>query len=180
MNVQQLRADLAGFKPEDERESRYRRQILDLIDHVDAPCSRYTFDPGHVTASGFVVSPDRRSLLLVKHRKLGWWLQPGGHIESVDDDVVAAQRREIEEETGLRSLEWLGVFDLDVHRFPERGDEPAHLHFDVRSAFVAGTFDVAAGDGADDIRWFPFDELPREDPSITRPLQKLRRLVDKR
>ncbi len=180
MDIQQLREALAEFEPADDREADYLSQIIDLIDRVDEPCSRYTFDPGHVTGSGFVVSPDLQSLLLVKHRKLGWWLQPGGHIEPDDDDVVAAQRREIEEETGLQELEWLGLFDLDVHRFPARGSEPAHLHFDLRSAFVAGTFDVAAGDGADDIRWFPFDEVPRRDPSIIRPLGKLRLLTDKR
>lgn len=167
---------LSAFEPADDREARFRTAIIDLLRSNSLPFSRTTFAPGHVTASGFVLSPDRQRVLLVLHRKLGTWLQPGGHIEQSDPDVVAAQRREIEEETGLSRLEWLGLVDLDVHEFPARGEEPAHLHFDVRSAFLAESWEIGAGDGTDRVGWFAFDEIPRDDPSITRPVEKLRRL----
>ncbi|HAN31188.1 MAG TPA: hypothetical protein DCQ06_06275 [Myxococcales bacterium] len=57
------------------------------------PTRRDYWDPGHFTASAFVVSPDRSSLLLIKHKKLGRWLQPGGHIEAEDTTVESAARR---------------------------------------------------------------------------------------
>ncbi|NOY54886.1 MAG: NUDIX domain-containing protein [Actinobacteria bacterium] len=148
-----------------------------LLGNSVDPCLRTHFEPGHVTASGFVLSPDRSAVLLVLHRKLGRWLQPGGHIEPDDQDIVAAQRREIEEETGIVDLCWQGVFDLDVHTFPQRGDDPAHEHFDVRSVFVSDDWGVVAGDGTDDVRWFRLEEIPRGDPSITRPVAKLRFMV---
>jgi 8-oxo-dGTP pyrophosphatase MutT (NUDIX family) len=174
VNLADLHTVLDTILPFDERENMYLDRIRSL--GMPDPFSRTCFDPGHVTASGFVLSPDRTSLLLVWHRKLGAWLQPGGHIESSDVDLIAAQRREIEEETGLTNLEWLGLFDVDIHQFPARGAEPAHEHFDVRSAFVAGTWDVAAGDGVDESKWFDLDQLPGSDPSLIRPVSKLRAL----
>jgi len=166
---------LGEITPFDEQELSYLDRIRSMSS--DDPFARDSYEPGHITASGFVLSPDRSSLLLIWHRKLRNWLQPGGHVEPDDDDVVAAQRREIEEETGLVDLDWLGVFDVDIHRFPARGEEPAHEHFDVRSVFVAPTWDVAAGDGVDESRWFDLNDLPRGDPSITRPAAKLRAFV---
>jgi 8-oxo-dGTP pyrophosphatase MutT (NUDIX family) len=52
----------------------------------------------HFTASGIVLSGDQ--VLLVEHRKLGWWLYPGGHIEP-DEDPAQAVLREVAEETGI-------------------------------------------------------------------------------
>jgi 8-oxo-dGTP pyrophosphatase MutT (NUDIX family) len=54
----------------------------------------------HFTASGVVLSGDGH-VLLVEHRKLGWWLYPGGHIEP-NEDPAQAVVREVAEETGIR------------------------------------------------------------------------------
>ncbi len=53
----------------------------------------------HFTATGIVFS-DEGSVLMIKHRKLGVWLPPGGHVEpnELPDDAVL---REIFEETGV-------------------------------------------------------------------------------
>jgi 8-oxo-dGTP pyrophosphatase MutT (NUDIX family) len=53
----------------------------------------------HFTASAFVLTPERR-ILLIEHRKLGVWLYPGGHIES-QETPDAAVVREVREETGV-------------------------------------------------------------------------------
>jgi ADP-ribose pyrophosphatase YjhB (NUDIX family) len=174
VNAADLHELLDGVVPFDEREKLYLDRIRLLA--LPESFSRSCFQPGHITASGFVLSPDRTSLLLVWHRKLGKWLQPGGHLEPGDVDLVAAQLREIEEETHLSDLEWLGLFDVDIHQFPARGPDPAHEHFDVRSAYVARTWDVAAGDGVEESKWFDLGHLPRSDPSLTRPVSKLRAL----
>lgn len=87
---------------------------------------------GHFTGSAFVVSADGERALLLFHAKLQRWLQPGGHADGqVDLGQVAL--REAEEETGLAGLVLQPeVFDLDRHGIPERAEEPAHLHWDVR------------------------------------------------
>ncbi|WP_430539311.1 NUDIX hydrolase [Luteibacter jiangsuensis] len=92
---------------------------------------------GHFTGSAWLVSADGERVLLMLHRKLGRWLQLGGHADG-EVDLAAVALREAEEESGLRDLEVLpAIFDLDRHLIPARGDEPAHWHYDVRHVVVA-------------------------------------------
>jgi 8-oxo-dGTP pyrophosphatase MutT (NUDIX family) len=122
---------------------------------------RTEFDPGHFTASGFVVSPDDSSLLLIHHGKLDRWLQPGGHIEAEDSTVQAAARREIFEETGVGDLHLLGtsLVRIDAHEIPEGGREPAHVHIDLGVGFRAVSLEIGPLDEVNDARWVPLDAL---------------------
>src|SRR5690606_13622575 len=122
--------------------------------------SRDTYEPGHFTASAFVLSPDKKKLLLILHRKLNLWLQPGGHIEPTDKNVIEAARREVMEETGLRALTLeSSVFDLDVHLIPAWGDSPAHFHHDVRALFVAANLELKASAEVAEARWFDLEKV---------------------
>ena len=144
-----------------------------------APTSRSHFVPGHLTASAFVLSPARDALLLILHKKLGLWLQPGGHIEPSDESLAAAARREVAEEVGLSlpaSAEG-AVVDLDIHRIPARRDEPEHEHFDVRFFFHAPTLSFTTNDEVVAARWAPLAEIDRltTDESVLRVARKLMR-----
>ena len=87
---------------------------------------------GHFTASAWVVAADGARTLLTHHRKLGLWLQPGGHADG-DTELPRAALKEAEEETGLPGLRIeSGIFDLDRHWIPEHKGVPAHWHYDVR------------------------------------------------
>ena len=132
-----------------------------LLAEVDEPWMRSLFDPGHYMASGFVASPDHRAILLVEHRRLERWLQPGGHYEVGDRTVDGAARREVHEETGIGDLESLAdrVLRIDAHAIPARSDEPAHTHFDLAMAYVAPTWDIGPIDEVLDAAWVPFEDL---------------------
>ncbi|MDH3260303.1 MAG: NUDIX domain-containing protein [Acidimicrobiia bacterium] len=171
----QLRALLLTHQPVGYREAGHLEAMLALLDSPGDSLSRLHFDPGHFTASGFVVSPDRLSVLLVHHIKLGKWLQSGGHVEPGDSNLETAARREVMEETGLEDMDLMGLLDLDVHRFPERGGGPAHDHLDVRFGFLAHSEEAAVGDGTSDVNWFPLAEVAAWDdrPSLSRPAKKL-------
>jgi 8-oxo-dGTP pyrophosphatase MutT (NUDIX family) len=162
---------LLAHRPLDEREQAALRQMLELIESPGDPFRRDRFDPGHFTASAFVLAPERDALLEVHHAKLGRWLQPGGHVEPEDESIAAAARREVLEETGLADLEAMaGVpapYDLDVHLIPAHRAEPAHLHFDVRFLFLSRSRDAQAGPEARAIRWQPLSlwgQVSRPDP----------------
>jgi len=93
---------------------------------------------GHFTASAWLVSRDRGRVLLTHHRKLGLWLQLGGHADG-DRDLARAALREAEEESGLSGLSIEArIFDLDRHWIPGHKDVPAHWHYDVRFVVHAG------------------------------------------
>lgn len=125
--------------PAADAEERERQQrFLSFIASQDAPASRATL-VGHLTASAWLVSGDGRRVLLTHHRKLGRWLQLGGHIDAAETDLAQAALREAEEESGLSGLAVdTAIFDLDDHLIPARGAEPAHVHYDLRYVVRAG------------------------------------------
>ena len=107
-------------------------QFLALLDDPLDPFQRSRL-AGHFTGSAWLVSADGQRALLMHHRKLDRWLQPGGHADG-DRDLAAVALKEAQEESGLPSLrlEDGEIFDLDRHWIPERGDVPGHWHHDVR------------------------------------------------
>ena len=147
--------------PSDALESRHREVILTQVRATELWWKRTTL-PGHVTASGFVVSPDLNFILLHHHRKLDRWLQMGGHDEGDASPWLTADR-EVREESGLsnpqKALE-NRFLDVDVHEIPESSKEPAHLHLDCRFLYVAEPEEqlILAPSESKDIRWFPIHE----------------------
>ena len=151
---------LQRYEPADELERSHQRALVRLLSSPADPFSRATFAPGHITASCFIVD-DAGRLLLHRHRRLGRWLQMGGHLEPGETPRDAALR-EGKEESGLADLEIAGheILDLDVHPIPPGKGEPYHHHFDVR--FLARTRhpDAITIDDAEstDLRWVTLDE----------------------
>ena len=172
---------LEDYTSADPTEEGYRIRMLDLLGRTEDPCSRSSFQPGHFTASTFVLDPSCSRLLLILHRSLGLWLQPGGHFDPEDRSLEEAARREVSEETGVQDLEQLeqfrGLFDIDIHSIPAnpgRG-EPAHQHFDLRLAFRAGSNAITASTEVAAAKWVPLEEVRAAgaDRSVRRAVSKL-------
>jgi 8-oxo-dGTP pyrophosphatase MutT (NUDIX family) len=131
----------------------------------------------HFTASAAVVDAAGRRTCLIEHPKLGRRLQPGGHHEPDDPSPPQAALREAREETGLevRLHPWAPrPFDVDIHEIPAFGDEPAHLHLDLRYLVVG------EGEPGEDAAWYGWDEAlaGADEDALRRLLGKARRLVD--
>jgi 8-oxo-dGTP pyrophosphatase MutT (NUDIX family) len=144
--------------------------------------------PGHVTGSAWIVSPDGASVLLTHHRKLGRWLQLGGHADG-EEDPLRVTLREAREESGMQRFEVIFEdetrlpLDLDVHEIPVRGEDPAHLHYDVRYLLRAGPNQpLLRSDESHDLCWAPRAELRRftDEESQLRMERKARALLEGR
>jgi len=166
--------DLGAYTPADAREESSVSRIRDFVRRCSAAFSRANPD-GHITASAVVTRREDPAFLLVWHRKLGRWLQPGGHMEDGDGSVFAAALREAREETGLERFEFpLGeqILDMDEHPIPANGPDPPHFHFDIRYVLTATSAATAAQDS--EIRWFTLSEAVAAgiDDSLARALTK--------
>ena len=124
-------------------------------------------------------------VLLLHHRKLQRWLQPGGHADPGETAGEPVALREAWEETGIEGLSLhlraARPFDVDVHAIPAFGSEPAHAHLDLRYLVVAPLADAIARSAAEtsDARWFEWDELATLDldRGLIRALAKARRIL---
>lgn len=161
----------------DEIEARSKARIVAHVEAGGDLFDRQRWD-GHLTASCFILDHERANLLLLFHKKLDKWLQPGGHGEAGEVDPLEVARREAREESGLSdlSLEPPTPFDLDVHLIPARKDEPAHEHLDIRFLFVAAPgAALRPGEGESSrLRWVPLGEVAAvSDESVARAARKL-------
>lgn len=151
-----------------------RTEVLAYVDtHADA--LHRTSAAAHLTASALVIDPATRHFVVLHHRKLGLWLQPGGHADG-DGDLAAAARREATEETALGGLTVDPVaVDLDIHLVRPPGEAP-HRHLDLRFVVLAAAgASLAAPPGNHEstaIRWATETDL---DPLAAD--ESLRRLV---
>ena len=127
-----------------------------------------TNSDGHITASGFIYAKKEKSLLLLEHKKLGMLLQPGGHVEEIDNTLIDSAKREILEETGLKDLELLNLFidrevpfDINTHFIPENKKMSEHYHHDFRYLFtVEKESDIKIDlNESKDYKWVKVEEL---------------------
>lgn len=139
-----------------------------FLNDLENPCSRSSVQ-GHVTGSGIVIQNCK--ILLIKHRYINDWFQPGGHIDPGELPSEAAIR-ETEEETGWQCLlsDFDGPIDIDVHLIPENPlkKEAAHIHVDF--AYLLNPVQQVTPTDPEMTDWFDFDD-------ITAP--RLKRIIDK-
>lgn len=131
---------------------------------------------GHFTASAWLIDRDGRRVLLTHHRKLGRWLQLGGHADG-DRDLPQVALREAEEESGLTGLSVdTELFDVDRHWIPERREVPGHWHYDMRYVVRAGDNEnYVISEESLDLAWREIAELP-DDPGSD---DSMRRMANK-
>lgn len=181
----------------------HRQQLIELLAHYRTPFieegamverSRYfveqhenCFDrhllPGHVSGSAWVVNQHRNRVLMMHHRKLGLWLQPGGHADN-DPDILRVVLKECAEESGIDihaiRLVSEAIFDIDVHTVYASAHDPRHEHFDIRFLVeIDDRLPVPGNDESHEIGWIALDEVMRFNNarSIHRLVQKTRRLA---
>ena len=130
-------------------------------------------DVAHLTASAWVVSPDRQQVLMVYHNIYNSWAWMGGHADG-NKDLLQVARQEVMEESGLKELKLLSpdLFSLEILTVDghiKRGRYvSSHLHLNVTYLFEADPTQPLTGkpDENSGVAWFPVTELPQK---VTEP-----------
>ena len=177
--------DIRAFVPGCEQEQRDREAMLRfLAAHEDAFLR--TNLTAHMTASAWVLSRDRRRVVMVYHNLYRSWSWTGGHADG-GRDLLAVAMREVTEETGLQRLTPVteGIFSLEcltVDGHEKRGEYvPSHIHMNV--TYLLAAEDDALREKPDEnsgVRWFMLDEAVEastEEWMRARVYEKLNRKV---
>jgi 8-oxo-dGTP pyrophosphatase MutT (NUDIX family) len=174
--LQDISDKLRQHTPLDATEAAHLAATLHFLEMCNSnPLSRNTPE-GHITASCLAIHPRDASMVILWHKKIGRWVQPGGHVEDSDESVADASLRELCEETGATTTDiskFLGIVDIDVHPIPAHKDQPEHLHYDVRFGFVMSD----NWEPGEDTQWMSAaDVIAKLDPPTARLGRKVLQL----
>lgn len=165
-------AHLAAADISSDESRRHRDEIVAfLAGNGDAAHRSNT--TGHLTGSGLVVEATGERTLLMLHRKLGRWFQPGGHADG-DTNLPAVALKEATEETGVDGLAVVvPAIDVDVHEVRPPKEGP-HLHLDTRYLVLAppGALEHANEESLA-LRWVTEDDLDALDPPVDESTRRL-------
>ena len=126
---------IKAYRPWNEQERQDQVLILDFL-RKNPDAFYRTNLLAHMTASAWVVNPQRSKVLMVYHRLYDSWSWAGGHADG-EEDLLAVALREVREETGVQRLRpvteeiySLEVLTVDGHEKHGRY-VPSHLHLNV-------------------------------------------------
>jgi 8-oxo-dGTP pyrophosphatase MutT (NUDIX family) len=160
--TEDLRILVEGHRPASPREVAARERFLSELERLTTPCDEHA-GLTHVTASGIVVG--RRGTVLHRHKRLGIWMQAGGHIDAGEGPEDAALR-EATEELGLAVAHPTAgplLLHVDVHEAAL-----GHMHLDLRYLLLGADTDPMPPPGeSPDARWCSWEEAEQmADPAL--------------
>ncbi|MCT4635864.1 MAG: NUDIX hydrolase [Rickettsiales bacterium] len=145
---------LEKYIPSSEEESKAKEDIIIFVNE-NHNCFERELEKGHITGSSWLLNKEGDKALLMHHRKLNRWFQPGGHADG-DSDILAVAIKEAQEESGINAIEAVdgNIFDIDIHLIPENKKENAHYHYDIRFLLQVKSDEELSNNGeAKELRW---------------------------
>lgn len=158
-----------------------KSRVFESFIEANSGCFERSHVVGHMTGSACVVNRTLTKVLLTHHRKLGLWLQLGGHADG-NPLLHEVAMTEAHEESGLTNLHFLPYekaafniptttpipFDLDDHVIPANKRDGEHMHYDVRFIIVADDEErPIVSEESHDVRWFTIDEARAVTPELS-------------
>ena len=172
-------SQLQDFKTSYKKEKVDVKETIKFIKN-NHECFENTHKKGHITGAAFILDNNLDHTLLTHHAKLNRWFQPGGHSDG-NHDTKSVALREAEEETGLKTLEFIneGIFDVDIHTIPTNHKMPEHKHYDIRFLLKADISEkYIVTHESHDLKWVKLAEVKNysDDKALLRMVEKAQKL----
>lgn len=175
MNKENLLELLYDYNSDYVEEVEYKKRTIDFINSNENIFGKLNED-GHITGSSWIISKDKKKVLLTHHNKLDKWLQLGGHTE-LNETVLETALREAREESGLSDIKILceRIFDIDVHLIPANNKDKEHYHYDIRFILEGNLEEeIKISNESKDVLWIDINDvnLYSQSNSILRMVEK--------
>jgi len=160
MNRAELLYKLDNYQTSFSEEMNFIPRFKSLLSNFEN-CYERSLISGHMTGSAWVIDKSKKTVLLVHHKKLGKWLQPGGHADG-EENIVNVAIKEATEETGLSSLQLNSenIFDIDIHLIPRYKSVPSHYHHDIRFLFIADSKEqFTVSSESNELAWIELNDI---------------------
>ena len=156
---------IGAYTPFNDQEAADKPKLLSLLQSSKDIFTRDN-TTAHMTASGWVVSPDRKSVLMIYHNIYNSWSWMGGHADG-ETDLLQVAQREIREESGIQNLKLLtpDIYSLEILTVDghiKRGEYvSSHLHLNVTYLFEADPAQPlhVKPDENSGVAWIPISDL---------------------
>lgn len=180
--MKSLKQQIELYSPFNEQEAADRQRFLNLLCVEENLFSREN-QTAHITASAWIVSPDRKKVLMAYHNLYGSWAWLGGHADG-NEDLKSVVLKEVEEESGLSRVRFLSdeIFSIEIlavngHE-KKRSYIPSHLHFNVTFLLEANPNDAIRikSDENSAVDWIAVEEIENKSSEawfVQRVYQKL-------
>ena len=190
---QNLICEIACFSPSSEQEAQAKQELLNFIQKYGKEILNRDCEAGHITCSGFVMSPDLKKVLMAYHlvyQSVGWL---GGHADG-EEDLAGVAFREVKEETSVEKLYFLTrkILSIDILPVPAHQKNgkfvPEHLHYNVTYGLTAPENQEVSDkpDENKNVRWLPVEEIsttctePHMLPIYEKLVLKMRRIAQEK
>jgi 8-oxo-dGTP pyrophosphatase MutT (NUDIX family) len=165
-----------------EQEKEFKHLMLRLYKEKREIAFSRENKEAHFTASAWILNPNTYEVLLIHHKKLNKWLQPGGHADG-ETDLEKVARKEALEETNLKNLKILSnnIFDIDIHTIPKNDEHDKHKHYDVRFAYFCDSEEkTQINSESKDFKWIKIEKVESltKEPSILRMVEKSKNILN--
>ena len=156
--------EIKKYRPCNAQEQRDQALILDFLEKNGDAFLRSNL-LAHMTASSWIVNPERTKTLMVYHNLYDSWSWTGGHADG-ETDLLSVALREAREETGIEHVRPLSpeIFSLEVltvDGHEKRGEYvPSHLHMNVTYLLEAEESDTLriCKEENSGVAWFTLEE----------------------
>lgn len=160
-----LYKELLNYTPFNPQEENDKKILLHWLSTEQDIYNR-TNETAHLTVSAWVVSPDRKQVLMIYHNLYNSWSWMGGHADG-EHDLLKVARKEVEEESGISNLTLLSpdIFSIEilcVDGHEKKGKYvSSHLHLNITYLFEANPNDSIRiqPDENSDVGWIDVDEI---------------------